>query len=124
DRIDRVLLNFGLLLGRGRTKPVQDRRITTMAKRPQPKLKAQTSTTSGLPPRLVMNADQQRSTPVTTHVPSTRTRPTYVEAVALYEKGLDALQRHDYNHALERLQSVLRLYPEEKELHERVRLYL
>jgi tetratricopeptide (TPR) repeat protein len=51
-------------------------------------------------------------------------RPTYVEAVALYERGLEALQRHDYQNAAETLQSVLRLYPEEKELHERVRLYL
>src|SRR5205814_6539195 len=52
------------------------------------------------------------------------TRPTYIEAVAIYEKGIEALQRHDYNHALDLLQSVLRQYPEEKELHERVRLYL
>src|SRR5882757_801802 len=51
-------------------------------------------------------------------------RATYVEAVAIYEKGIESLQRHDYNHALELLQSVLRQYPEEKELHERVRLYL
>jgi tetratricopeptide (TPR) repeat protein len=34
------------------------------------------------------------------------------------------MQRHDYATALELLQSVLRQYPEEKELHERVRLYL
>jgi tetratricopeptide (TPR) repeat protein len=47
-----------------------------------------------------------------------------VEAVALYERGLEALQRHDYSTAAELLESVLRLYPEEKELHERVRLYL
>jgi len=51
-------------------------------------------------------------------------RPTYVEAVALYERGLEALQRKDYRTAADTLQSVLRLYPEEKELHERVRLYL
>ena len=51
-------------------------------------------------------------------------RSTYVEAVALYERGLEALQRHDYNSAVDLLESVLRLYPEEKELHERVRLYL
>jgi tetratricopeptide (TPR) repeat protein len=44
--------------------------------------------------------------------------------VALYERGLEALQRHDYRVAVEQLASVLRLYPEEKELHERVRLYL
>jgi len=42
----------------------------------------------------------------------------------VYEKGVAALQRHDYNHALDLLQSVLRLFPEERELHERVRLYL
>jgi outer membrane protein assembly factor BamD (BamD/ComL family) len=47
-----------------------------------------------------------------------------VDAVALYEQGLERLQRHDYGGATESLESVLRLYPEEKELHERVRLYL
>jgi tetratricopeptide (TPR) repeat protein len=51
-------------------------------------------------------------------------RPTYVEAVALYERGLEALQRHEYRTAADILESVLRLYPEEKELQERVRLYL
>jgi outer membrane protein assembly factor BamD (BamD/ComL family) len=51
-------------------------------------------------------------------------RSTYVDAVALYEQGLERLQRHDYSAAAERLESVLRLYPDEKELHERVRLYL
>ena len=51
-------------------------------------------------------------------------RSTYVDAVALYEQGLERLQRHDYSGAAESLESVLRLYPEEKELHERVRLYL
>ena len=50
-------------------------------------------------------------------------RSTYVDAVALYEQGLERLQRHDYG-AAESLESVLRLYPDEKELHERVRLYL
>jgi tetratricopeptide (TPR) repeat protein len=51
-------------------------------------------------------------------------RVTYIEAVALYERGLEALQRHDFPGATALFQSVLRLYPEEKELHERVRLYL
>jgi tetratricopeptide (TPR) repeat protein len=51
-------------------------------------------------------------------------RSTYIEAVALYERGLDSLQRHDYNRAGDLFESVLRQYPEEKELHERVRLYL
>jgi outer membrane protein assembly factor BamD (BamD/ComL family) len=51
-------------------------------------------------------------------------RATYVEAVALYERGLEALQRHAYPQATHLLESVLRQYPEERELHERVRLYL
>jgi tetratricopeptide (TPR) repeat protein len=51
-------------------------------------------------------------------------RSTYFEAVALYERGLETLQHHDYRGAEDIFESVLRLYPEEKELHERVRLYL
>lgn len=51
-------------------------------------------------------------------------RASYVEAVALYEQGLQALQSRDYARATELLRSVLARYPEEKELHERVRLYL
>ena len=51
-------------------------------------------------------------------------RSTYFEAVAIYERGLEALQRHDYRAAAALLESVLSQYPEEKELHERVRLYL
>jgi tetratricopeptide (TPR) repeat protein len=51
-------------------------------------------------------------------------RTTYLEAVALYERGLEALQRRDFTDAATLLESVLRQYPEEKELHERVRLYL
>jgi outer membrane protein assembly factor BamD (BamD/ComL family) len=51
-------------------------------------------------------------------------RPTYLEAVALYEQGLERLQQHDYRGAADRLEGVLRQFPEEKELHERVKLYL
>jgi tetratricopeptide (TPR) repeat protein len=51
-------------------------------------------------------------------------RSTYVEAVAVYERGVEALQRHDYGTATQLFETVLRQYPEEKELHERVRLYL
>ena len=57
--------------------------------------------------------------------PSQPVRSTgYFEAVALYEQALEAVQRHDYAAAIDRLESVLRQYPEEKELHERVQLYL
>ena len=59
----------------------------------------------------------------TTPEPEAR-RASYVEAVALYEQGLEALQRHAYKQAAHLLESVLAQYPEERELHERVRLYL
>jgi tetratricopeptide (TPR) repeat protein len=51
-------------------------------------------------------------------------RPGYIEAVALYEQGVAAIQAHDYSRGSTVLRSVLSRYPEEKELHERVRLYL
>jgi tetratricopeptide (TPR) repeat protein len=56
--------------------------------------------------------------------PAAVPRPRYLEAVGLYEQGLAALQAHDYSRASTTLRSVLSRYPEEKELHERVRLYL
>jgi tetratricopeptide (TPR) repeat protein len=56
--------------------------------------------------------------------PAPQRREKYFEAVALYERGLEALQKHAYTQAANLLESVLRLYPEERELHERVRLYL
>ena len=63
------------------------------------------------PPRTPESAGPQR-------------RSTYFAAVALYERGVEALQRHAYPQAAHLLESVLRQYPEERELHERVRLYL
>lgn len=51
-------------------------------------------------------------------------RSTYFEAVALYERGVERLQQHDYAGAADRFETVLKQFPEEKELHERVKLYL
>ncbi len=51
-------------------------------------------------------------------------RPEYLEAVALYEQGVAALQAHEYSRASSVLRAVLARYPAERELHERVRLYL
>ena len=56
--------------------------------------------------------------------PAPERRSTYIEAVALYERGLEQLQRHDYRGAAALFESVLAKYGEEKELHERVKLYL
>lgn len=51
-------------------------------------------------------------------------RSTYVEAVGHYERGLELLQRHEFPAAAEAFRTVLDRYPEERELHDRVRLYL
>jgi tetratricopeptide (TPR) repeat protein len=67
---------------------------------------------------------QERALPSPSPSTGPQRRSTYFEAVALYERGLEALQRHDYRRAKDLLEGVLRQYPEEKELHERVRLYL
>ena len=51
-------------------------------------------------------------------------REAYKRAVTVYEKGLKALQRKHYDVAATAFRQVLQQYPEERELHERARLYL
>jgi tetratricopeptide (TPR) repeat protein len=51
-------------------------------------------------------------------------KPAFYEAVALYERGVQALQRHNYPGAAENFRLVLERYPDERELVERVRLFL
>lgn len=107
-------------------------RSSSMAKhRPQPKSKRRPKASAALPDPVTGDADARRSAPTAPTPPAGRPtssspprRSNYFEAVALYERGLQALQRHDYQAAVDLLESVLRLYPEERELHERVRLYL
>lgn len=92
-----------------------------MAKqRPQPKQKVRAASSSTERPPIPTSS---KATPELRPAGPSR-RTTYVEAVAVYEKGVEALQRHDYLQALALLRSVLEKFPEEKELHERVRLYL
>jgi len=55
--------------------------------------------------------------------PVVKIREAYAKAVALYEKGLKALQRKHYATAAGIFRQVLQV-PEERELHERARLYL
>ena len=99
--------------------------------RPQPKTKTRPVAAQTRPDRPTPAADARHAvsaaqTPSGSvlHPSAPQRRSTYVEAVALYERGLEAVQRHDYAGAIRLLESVLRQYPEEKELHERVRLYL
>lgn len=61
------------------------------------------------------------SGPATTVVPRSQ---TYRDAVAVYQRGLESLQRHDFAGAARQFGEVLKRYPDEPELHERARLYL
>lgn len=56
--------------------------------------------------------------------PSPPRKPGFYEAVAIYERGVQALQRHDFQGAAGFFRTVLDRYPEERELLERARLYL
>ena len=51
-------------------------------------------------------------------------KPAFYEALAVYEAGVRALQRHDYLAGAEGFRGVIQKYPEERELVERARLYL
>jgi hypothetical protein len=57
-------------------------------------------------------------------VPPPPRKPTYHEAVAMYERGLQALQRRDFAASADALRNVIERYPDERELLERARLYL
>jgi len=62
--------------------------------------------------------------PPPTPPPSPPRKPTYHEAVAMYERGLQALQRRDFAASADALRTVIQRYPDERELLERARLYL
>ena len=51
-------------------------------------------------------------------------KPGYYEAIAIYETGVRALQRHDFEKAADQFRQVIDRYPDERELHERSVLYL
>lgn len=51
-------------------------------------------------------------------------REAFLQAVTVYEQAMQALQRHEFGEAARLLRSVVERFPEEADLHERVRLYL
>jgi tetratricopeptide (TPR) repeat protein len=87
----------------------KQRRASSRADRPKP----------NDPPRNVAREVAPPPAPV-----APTPKPEHLEALALYEEGVAALQAHEYSRASSVLRSVLTRYPGEKELHERVRLYL
>lgn len=95
---------------------VKQRRASSRPVRPKPV----EPVASPAPPMIVARERSPQPAPLAPPPP----RPGHLEAVALYEEGVAALQAHEYSRASSLLRSVLSRFPEERELHERVRLYL
>jgi Tfp pilus assembly protein PilF len=64
------------------------------------------------------------SPPAPPPAPPPLKKPSFYEAIAIYESGVRGLQRHDYVAAAQSFRQVLQRYPQERELIERARLYL
>lgn len=73
-------------------------------------------------PAAVQEAPRER--PKEAPAPPPPRKPAYYEAIALYERGVQALQRHNYPAAADHFKLVLERHPDERELVERARLYL
>ncbi len=91
-----------------------------MAKRTRPVRARKLPSRSAASPAPI--AQERQAAPAPDTAPARK--PTYHEAVALYERGLQALQRRDFAAAADALRSVIQQYPDERELLERARLYL
>lgn len=109
----------------------QRRAVKTLAKsvrrvkRSQnPKKPARKAVAANSKPRIVEKPEVAPSpTPEPPPPPAAR-KPGFYEAVAIYERGVQALQKHDFSGAASYFRTVLERYPEERELLERARLYL
>jgi len=99
-----------------RQRETTRRRHAAKRNRPVRARKAPARTTTG------PVAQERQAAPAVDTAPARK--PTYHEAVALYERGLQALQRRDFAAAADALRSVIQQYPDERELLERARLYL
>src|SRR5262249_40348961 len=101
------------------------KRGQTAARRPAGKPSRPTVTKSAKAPAAASKVAKPAPPPAPPIPPPPPPRkPTYHEAVAMYERGLQALQRRDFAAAADALRTVIERYPDERELLERARLYL
>jgi tetratricopeptide (TPR) repeat protein len=88
---------------------------TERSRRPEPARKAAAVAVRPAPPA---------PEPAPPPAPIVAKKPAYYEAIAIYETGVRALQKHDFASAAEQFRTVIQRYPDERELLERARLYL
>lgn len=101
----------------------KQRRPQARARKPHPSPSTRTAHSTEVAHRSLEPTPPPPAGPSVAPPPAPR-RSTYFEAVALYERGLEQLQNHDYQRAAETFERVLQQYSEEKELQERAQLYL
>lgn len=115
----------------------KQRRVTaarsSRSSRPKPKKTARTATRPRRSSRAPAEAAAPAPAPVRSRpaaaaapapAPPAPRKPAYYEAIAAYETGVRALQRHDYERAAEQFRTVIERHPDERELVERATLYL
>ena len=90
-------------------------------RKPAPKLAPKPVPTAS---RSRSHAAQVAAPPPSPAPPPPPRKPGFYEAVAIYERGVQALQRHDFQVAAEQFRQVIQRYPEERELLERANLFL
>jgi tetratricopeptide (TPR) repeat protein len=93
------------------------------ARKPKPKSRGKATALSAERVATVKEAPKKEA-PAATAPPAPPRRPAFYEALALYESGVRALQRHDFVAAAGGFREVIQRYPDERELVERARLYL
>jgi tetratricopeptide (TPR) repeat protein len=90
-------------------------------KKPQPLASALAKKTVAVPAPVLVAGDGR---PQSARVGPPSRKPEYYQAVSIYETGVMALQKHDFEGAANQFRQVINRYPEERELHERSVLFL
>lgn len=103
----------------------KQRRVAKSTRTPKPRAARKKATSRGGSAARKRPAPRPRPPAAAdTAVAPPRAKPGFYEAVAIYERGVQALQRHDFQAAAGFFRNVLEHYPDERELLERARLYL
>jgi tetratricopeptide (TPR) repeat protein len=100
----------------------RNNRLRTVKSTPAAKSRSRTAAPKAGVVQQFRMAERPRAVPDPPAAPARK--PAYYDAIAVYESGVRALQKHDFASAAEQFRTVLQRYPEERELVERSTLYL
>ena len=113
---------------RGPATKVKSRPAARPAARPAPRRTAAKAPAKPVKLLKPLKAAKPQSAPVQPAAPppppAAPRKPGFYEAVAIYERGVQALQRHDYATGAGLFRTVIEKYPEERELVERAHVFV